>query len=640
MRTRTGEAVTTTPMEKVLTALEARGSRIERQSDGSRMAQCTGHDDGRPSLHLTEEHDGKVLVHCLAGCRSEDVVTGMGLEMSDLFVSNSNGNGRARIAAPADLRPLRTVTRTEHVCDYIYTDTAGNPVVKVARFAEYGPSGEVVGKNFRQSRHEGGRWVSGLGGVTVPLYRLPEVAAAVTTGRPVLVVEGEKDADRAAEAGLVATTASGGAGKWRDHHTGALHGAHVVLVADDDDPGRRHAATVSEALSGVAASVTVYLPAEGCKDLSDHLGAGYDIGQLRPWVSDPPGPPTATVHSGPERRVVLTSAIEFTPARVRWGWRDRMPVGEICLIPGREGSGKSLFLAWLTAQLTRGTLPGEFEGEPRAVVYCASEDSWNYTIVPRMLAANADLKLVYRADALGEGPLNFPLDCDAIAEAALEVDAAALMLDPIVSLIDDRLSVNQARELRQALEPLRRAAERARVFVPALAHFNKTTDTDVLSKIPGARAWAEVARAGVAVAKEGEGNGYVMSQIKNNLGRLDLPNLRYLIKAVDVDTPEGPAEVGQLVWDGESDTSVEAELARRPDRPGRDLSDTTEAVVRFVNEQGFPLPVADIHARFPNVKRDTISAACRRAYERGDLSRPCYGHYGPAGPRTTEGVTP
>lgn len=76
------------------------------------------------------------------------------------------------------------------------------------------------------------------------------------------------------------------------------------------------------------------------------------------------------------RRLRLTPASAIRVRPVHWVWQDRMPSGALTLIPGREGIGKSLTLVWLTAQLTRGTLPGIHLGTPRPVFYAATEDSW------------------------------------------------------------------------------------------------------------------------------------------------------------------------------------------------------------------------------------------------------------------------
>ena len=107
-----------------------------------------------------------------------------------------------------------------------------------------------------------------------------------------------------------------------------------------------------------------------------------------------PDTPDAADRGG--RKLVLTPASEIEPEPVVWAWEDdgagRIPAGSLGLFAGREGTGKSSFLIWLSAQITKGTLPGSFKGGPRGVIYVAVEDSWKYTIVPRLMAAGADLR--------------------------------------------------------------------------------------------------------------------------------------------------------------------------------------------------------------------------------------------------------
>ncbi len=48
------------------------------------MARCPAHDDRGPSLSVAEAED-RVLVHCFAGCTTEDVCAAVELQLSDLF---------------------------------------------------------------------------------------------------------------------------------------------------------------------------------------------------------------------------------------------------------------------------------------------------------------------------------------------------------------------------------------------------------------------------------------------------------------------------------------------------------------------------------------------------------------------------
>lgn len=106
------------------------------------------------------------------------------------------------------------------------------------------------------------------------LYRLPKVRGAIKRGETVYLCEGEKDAEALETLGVVATTAPYGANHWADEYTAQLLGAHVVLVADDDEPGWARVERLREELR--VASLRVVKAAAG-KDASDHIDAGYGL---------------------------------------------------------------------------------------------------------------------------------------------------------------------------------------------------------------------------------------------------------------------------------------------------------------------------------------------------------------------------
>jgi hypothetical protein len=279
------------------------------------------------------------------------------------------------------------------------------------------------------------------------------------------------------------------------------------------------------------------------------------------------------------RRILLTPASQIKMKPVAWTWTDRIPSGALTVIPGREGIGKSLTLAWLTAQITRGVLPGRHYGTPRPVIYAATEDSWSHTIGPRLYAAGADLDMVYRVDVQHDGgfdALTLPRDCSALGREITRLGVALLAADPLLSLIHSSIDTHRDRDLRTALEPLVNMADRTGCAVVGLAHFNKSASADALNLITGSRAFSAVARAVIAIARDDEaGDGScVMSQAKNNLGRLDLPSLRYVVESVKIPTDEGPAYVGKLTVTGESDRSVADILG--DGAAGGDREDRTE----------------------------------------------------------------
>lgn len=267
----------------------------------------------------------------------------------------------------------------------------------------------------------------------------------------------------------------------------------------------------------------------------------------------------------PARRLVLTPASEIEPEPVVWAWEDngagRIPSGSFGLFAGREGTGKSSFLIRLAAEVTKGELDGAFKGEPRAVIYVAVEDSWKYTIVPRLMAAGADLAKVYRAEVeVSEGDtvtLCLPYDGRLLEEAIRDYRVALVALDPLMSAISDHLDTHVNRQVRQALDPLARMADRTGCIVGGIAHFNKSASTDASSLITASGAFKDVARFIFAFAVDEEDGCSVITQTKNSLGRSNLPSLAYRITEATVPTAKGDARVGRFVLDGPSERTVQ-----------------------------------------------------------------------------------
>jgi hypothetical protein len=324
----------------------------------------------------------------------------------------------------------------------------------------------------------------------------------------------------------------------------------------------------------------------------------------------------------PARRLVLTRASEIEPEPVVWAWEDdgkgRIPAGSFGLFAGREGTGKSSFLIRLSAHVTKGELPGSFAGRPRQVIYVAVEDSWKYTIVPRLMAAGADLDRVYRVEVEAlEGDtvtLSLPADIRLLEQAINQNDVALVALDPLMSAISDTLDTHVNRQVRQALDPLARMADRTGAIVGGIAHFNKSSSTDASSLITASGAFKDVARFIFAFAADEENGCQVITQTKNSLGRSDLPSLAYRIIEARVPTIKGDAVVGRLVVDGPAERTVAEILsAQGQDVEKRDEKGRAEKFLREVLAEG-PRPTKDIEEEAANgygIAKRTLERARR-----------------------------
>jgi hypothetical protein len=226
-----------------------------RKSFGGWTAKCPAHEDKTASLSISEGNDGRVLLHCHAGCPTEAIAGAAGLSMSDLFATDSKPKQRPQIVA-----------------EYDYLDEAGERLYQVVRLEP---------KSFRQRKPEGSGWNWSVKGVRRVLYRLPELLK-LKPGTAVFVVEGEKDADALVKIGLQATTNAGGADKWSADFAQQLAEFRVVILPDNDDPGRKHAKRVADSLEAIEAKHAVLalpdLPDKG--DVSDWIANGGTREQL------------------------------------------------------------------------------------------------------------------------------------------------------------------------------------------------------------------------------------------------------------------------------------------------------------------------------------------------------------------------
>ena len=230
---------------EIESALSCRGGRRE----GSEIRfLCPEHDDHDPSASWNSQKGVWFCQVCQAGGGFIDLASRIGIDLTQF--------------APADGAPHRVVAH------YDYTDEHGALLFQVERRDP---------KGFVQRRPDGdGGWIYNLRGTRRVLYRVPDLQVAIAAGRPVYIVEGEKDADALCWLGLAATTNAGGAGKWRPEYTETLRGAHVAILPDNDPAGREHAEKVARALHTIAASIRIVdlpsLPTKG--DLSDWLATG------------------------------------------------------------------------------------------------------------------------------------------------------------------------------------------------------------------------------------------------------------------------------------------------------------------------------------------------------------------------------
>jgi len=215
-------------------------------------ARCPGHEDRKASLSIGIGNDGRILVKCHAGCKTDHILKSIGIEAKDLFQIKGNGNGHG----------IQEVAKSRIVAVYDYITLDGKLSYQVVRLEP---------KDFRQRRPDGKNgWIWDTKGLRRLPYNLQEL---IKSDYPI-IVEGEKDVESLRKIGMVATCNTGGALNWTDELNQYFRPEqHVTILPDNDKPGRDHADLVATNLQSKVASVKVLelegLPEKG--DVSDWL---------------------------------------------------------------------------------------------------------------------------------------------------------------------------------------------------------------------------------------------------------------------------------------------------------------------------------------------------------------------------------
>ena len=460
---------------------------LREKPTGGWECLCPAHDDQRRSLGVKVAKDGKILVHCGAGCSAEDIVGAVGLDMTALWPPREEEYRPAPARKP---RRPQTIAAT-----YDYLDETGVLRFQVVRFDPKGfaqrrplQGGWVWSLDGGLYRRQGTKWVRCPEGETASngdvllepvrrlLYRLPELEQADADAW-VFVPEGEKDVDALRALGLVATCNPQGAGKWQAGFADWLAGRRVCVLPDNDGPGRGHAAQVAASLVGKASVVvTVALPDVPVKgDVSDWLAAGGTAEGLVAMAE-------AAVAEGPKeeqqapRRTAWLADLARAGAEVRWLWKGWIQCGVLTALAAEGGTGKTRFCADLLRRIRHG-LPWP-DGQPMelprdSVALWVVADNHHDEMVSLARAFGIEDAIAINSwadDPYGGVALDSEDDLRDLEQRIIEVKPVMVVVDTVGNATDRNLSRQE--DAKAFYQPLQVLARRHGTVMMALTHLN------------------------------------------------------------------------------------------------------------------------------------------------------------------------
>jgi len=280
---------------------------------------------------------------------------------------------------------------------------------------------------------------------------------------------------------------------------------------------------------------------------------------------------------------LFRSAADIRPRRQSWLWSGRIPLALPTLLAGVQGLGKSTFTAWLASLVTKAG---------KDVMLLSTEDDPETTIVPRLIVAGADLKRVHLHQI--EHPLAFPQDLEKLDQAVGYFEAGVVIVDPIMSYLDDATDAFSPKEVRRAFEAIAAVGKKHQSTMIAIMHFRKQSASEVLHMITSSSAFTEAPRSVLGLGRDPEKEGgLALVHLKCNVGKKQR-TLRMEIEEAFIDDPDGgeAIETSRIVIGEECDLTQEQVFMAKPGRPPEKASETAVFLRELLTRHGGRVPVA------------------------------------------------
>lgn len=443
----------------------------------------------------------------------------------------------------------------------------------------------LIGKKVKKSE---GKQTSGI-------LRAPNTSTTlfnfqnINLAEDVWIVEGEPDTLVLVQAGLRAVGYPMSGYNPSEEECEALSSVpRRFLAGDSDKVGAKAMADLKSRLRG--ATFEIKWP-NNRRDANDVLTneCGNNAEKFKILVEDLKARATQT-----ETEPIFRNGDDIQPCRINWLWDSRIPLGKITLFAGNPDNGKSLASTSVASYVTKGKIFPESitQNPPADVLMLIGEDDLEDTAVPRLMAAEADMKRIHflvAARPVKQEDREVRLDMDIPAiEKKLEStpNIRLIIIDPISNYLGE-VSMIAEQEVRSILIPLKRAAEKYNVAVVIVMHLNKKSDLDAISRVGGAMAFIGVARCSWLFArnvqeeeeqKEGElpteklPDTFSMLRIKNNLVSANRAGLSYSVAVKPIPVANEPDIITPyIIWgnviEGSADDALGGGRRQQPSEP-------------------------------------------------------------------------
>ena len=361
----------------------------------------------------------------------------------------------------------------------------------------------------------------------------------------------------------------------------------------------------------------VWMGCQSAQCNADYMSIWNAIGLTPSEVNGPIEEPKA-----PTPAPIKASSVKSRS--IRWAWKGRLALAYLGVMTGIEGLGKSVFGAWLMAQITRGQLAGEWYGKPKNVLIVAGEDAIDDTWNPRLDLAGADLDRVFfmDLDKLGAG-WNVRDGIDQLRDNVIAAEASFVFFDALLDHLPPARSgegASQPAFVREALFPLKLLI-RTRAMAGLMSlHPSKTKGTQFRDLVQLSQAFTAIPRIGLLFDvhpdddRSDPSHRRVLLRGKGNIGR-DAGALEFKVKGVDYfHEADGVTQSREVVYDVKPSTVTMADLHKQAKKEPT-KTELAMDIIRLALSGGDWMPAAPNNEKLEAAgcaSRSVQTEACRR----------------------------
>jgi hypothetical protein len=310
----------------------------------------------------------------------------------------------------------------------------------------------------------------------------------------------------------------------------------------------------------------------------------------------PPGPGSVAPRAS---RLVLVRGSDIKPQELHWLWQGHLLRGSQELTTGLPGLGKSQVQCSMVACCTAclpwpdGTAALD---EPVNVIMLTAEDSIAQGLVPRLIAAGANMDLVHIVECIRRDKKDrqFLLATDLLDLELTIADignVGLVTIDPITAYMGGKMDSHKSTEVRAQLGPLKDLADRCDVAISTITHPAKSAGPRAIDHFIGSQAFIAAGRIGHGCFAETELNEItsekkptgrnLFAHVKHSMS-VQMPTLAYHIVG-DIEVASG-ITTSRVVWDGEVDITADAAVAGAAASKGSIRTDEQKRAADFLCE--------------------------------------------------------